>query len=595
MLPIIGNSEIRGLSGHSEGATGGLPIHGLGVQNQHGRNLLRMPMDMARGMALSVNTGIGGQSTAGVRGHIGTSISINGSQARDENADQFDNLRSLSSRASARRDGGGGNLHERGCQHTNIGGQIEEVMNIKEIVNTQIEDIRTLFNMFEDYKTLTQAIFTVMSKEQLEEIKKLYEPRMNAPLQEMITYSESVLKVNELVKSEKESESRGKNKKDVIKIEPSASVPFKTNKLRPQSISPAGGRICLSDVTPDAAMDDRSEQQKLIDERRKQQDEVLREREAERRKYNVIIDGIEETIFGVSGDRARIENMLREMGLGHRIYDLDRIERIGRNPYRRRSRLIIATFSSSAAAYDIVYKGKRLARTYDFYNVFVRKDLNREEREEERINRRRRQNGVSDRSRAGRDTDQDDREEREEERINRRRRQNGVSDRSRVGRDTDQDEEEPGTDDETESAGAADDASDSGETVDSDTTENSGSTEQENESEDDNGNESDEDNDFEGFDTDNISDSANVDEEESDNVNGNERESGNGSENEGEISGIDTVSDDNSRNAATVEELDEQSNRASADRGNDQGGDASTSAAGGVSGNEERRKELMTE
>ena len=563
MPPIIDNSEIRGLSGHSEGATGGLPIHGLGVQNQDGRNLLRMPMDMARGMALSVNTGIGGQSTAGVRGHIGTNISINGSQARDENADQFDNLRSLSPRASARRDGGGGNLHERGCQHTNIGGQTEEVMNIKEIVNTQNEDIRTLFNMFEDYKTLTQAIFTVMSKEQLEEIKKLYEPRMNAPLQEMITYSESVLKVNELVKSEKESESRGKNKKDVNKIEPSASVPFKTNKLRPQSISPAGGRICLSDVTPDAAMDDRSEQQKLIDERRKQQDEVLREREAERRKYNVIIDGIEETIFGVSGDRARIENMLREMGLGHRIYDLDRIERIGRNPYRRRSRLIIATFSSSAAAYDIVYKGKRLARTYDFYNVFVRKDLNREEREEERINRRRRQNGVSD--------------------------------RSRVGRDTDQDEEEPGTDDETESAGAADDASDSGETVDSDTTENSGSTEQENESEDDNGNESDEDNDFEGFDTDTISDSANVDEEESDNVNGNERESGNGSENEGEISGIDTVSDDNSRNAATAEELDEQSNRGSADRGNNQGGDASTAAAGGVSGNEDRRKELMTE
>ena len=86
-----------------------------------------------------------------------------------------------------------------------------------------------------------------------------------------------------------------------------------------------------------------------------------------------------------------------------------------------------------------------------------------------------------------------------------------------------------------------------------------------------------------------------MNEEESDNVNGNERESGNGSENEGEISGIDTVSDDNSRNAATAEELDEQSNRGIADRGNNQVGDASTAAAGGVSGNEDRRKELMTE
>ena len=101
MLPIIGNSEIRGLSGHSEGATGGLPIRGLGVLNQNGRNLLGMPMDLARGMALNENTGRGGQITARDRGHIGTNISVNGSQARDENADLFDILGSMSPRASA--------------------------------------------------------------------------------------------------------------------------------------------------------------------------------------------------------------------------------------------------------------------------------------------------------------------------------------------------------------------------------------------------------------------------------------------------------------------------------------------------------------
>ncbi len=53
--------------------------------------------------------------------------------------------------------------------------------------------------------------------------------------------------------------------------------------------------------------------------------------------------------------------------------------------------------------------------------------------------------------------------------------------------------------------------------------------------------------------------------------------------------------DDILRNAATAEELDEQRNGGIAERGNNQVGNVSTAAASGVSGNKDRRKELMTE
>ena len=85
----------------------------------------------------------------------------------------------------------------------------------------------------------------------------------------------------------------------------------------------------MSKATPNAAVNDRNVRQQLIDERRQQQDEALRKREAERRKKAIIINGIEKTIYGAEGDRAMIKDMLRGMGLGQRIYEIDTIERIG--------------------------------------------------------------------------------------------------------------------------------------------------------------------------------------------------------------------------------------------------------------------------
>ena len=76
------------------------------------------------------------------------------------------------------------------------------------------------------------------------------------------------------------------------------------------------------------------------------------------------------------------------------------VDRIGRNQTRRRARLIIVTFSDISAAFEIKDKAYRLAHTR-FYTVFVRRDLTRQEREEERIkrlNRRRVANGVADRN-----------------------------------------------------------------------------------------------------------------------------------------------------------------------------------------------------
>ena len=73
--------------------------------------------------------------------------------------------------------------------------------------------------------------------------------------------------------------------------------------------------------------------------------------------------------------------MLREMGVGHRRLEIKDIERIRRFHKGKRSRLMLVTFSTVSAAYEVHSKSYRLKSSYDFSKVYVRKDLSRAQRE----------------------------------------------------------------------------------------------------------------------------------------------------------------------------------------------------------------------
>ena len=272
---------------------------------------------------------------------------------------------------------------------------------------------------------------------------------------------------------------------------------------------------------------DRDAQQEIINERRQREEEMFMQREAEKRKKNVIIEGIDESIWGVEGDKAVIGDMLRDMGVCH-FRDLVSVERIGRNVNGRRPRLIIATFSTKSAVYEIIYKGKNLLRTNRFFKVFVRRDLTRSEREEEKMKRHNRKtNGVYTDSSTNTDpvidVEETDNSEEEAEQIS--------TDEGSTNA-----EEEEGI---SESASDDDSVSNSGRAEQLDTNESEGETETEEESETDTDvNSSEDENDSE-----NENESENEDESESEHED--ERENENEAVAEGEVNISDVQTSEN--------------------------------------------------
>ena len=370
---------------------------GLGEPGRHIGDASSGALRVAQGMALNEPTGGGARNKIRDQGRIDANIPRNYSQSRAENDAILDLLSQEMPRAGGRKEGGGGLHRERGYQHSSSVGLNEDVNSIREILNVQNNDIKELFIMLGDYNTAILSLFTIMSKEQLEEVRELFKSRMNGTLDYMIKYAESIREVKIIMQKDKEIEKNQNNNRNEKLISPATTI----TKLRPESESPNNsGRIRLDEITPAAAVDDTDVQNQLRIERRKQQDEILRMRDIDNRKRNIIIEGIEENFYGELGDWRIIEDMLRGVGLGHRIQEMEKVERIGKNLNRRRARLIIVTFSNISAAFEIKDKAYRLAHTR-FYTVFVRRDLTRQEREEERIkrlNRRRVPNGVTDRN-----------------------------------------------------------------------------------------------------------------------------------------------------------------------------------------------------
>ena len=128
----------------------------------------------------------------------------------------------------------------------------------------------------------------------------------------------------------------------------------------------------------------------------KTHEQQAKERETEQRKLNIIIEGVNESVYGKEGDEAAVCEILTFIECKHRIKHINYIERIGRNTFNRgKPRLIKVEFKVIAAAYETVFKSHNLYYSHKFGAVYFRKDLSREEREKEWNQRRRNTSGES--------------------------------------------------------------------------------------------------------------------------------------------------------------------------------------------------------
>ena len=402
MSSIFGNNGLGGISGN------GVEIPNE-ISNVPGMASGRSNGGLAQGqfeMALSENNYLPGGSRLDVRGNDNSSSTSSMGQAVGRNIGV--NKKELSGVVGGRGDGWGSNGRD-GCQLPyNLEGDEDRLLfNFRGFIDAQNEEIGSLLKMFGDYKILMQAVFSVMSKEQIRELKSLYQNKSNEMLKEMIDFSDSVRTAKAMLTQDK-----GNNGNFILNNNtPSYANKTKSNSLSnrisargtPSTVSPENdiGRTRFDDreeegAVAEAAAGEEDTQQTLEELRMLQYREQKREREDEMRKKNIIIRGLEETIWGEAGDWTVIEDMLRKMGLKHRIYEMEFIDRIGRNSFGRRPRLILVTFTSVSAAYEIKDKAGRLFNIPGFNRVYIRKDLSQTEREEERINRRRNPIGETD-------------------------------------------------------------------------------------------------------------------------------------------------------------------------------------------------------
>ena len=367
-----------------------------GVQNQGGRRVMGSVARGLGGLALSDNRSLW------TLNNLASSQSIDGEHRSEQGAtrnDSITNQRQEMFETGASWNGAGRGHSNCGCQRTCGENNKDELMAIRANLNAHNEDIQYIINTFGDVRNLMQAIFSTYNRNEIDAIKTAFADRLDGSLKQMIEFAEGFMSAKAAASNtatdlcQNNDETGQENQFKVVK---SSMIPF--NKIitkdrksngSPGSDSPnppnsSNGRIRFDNP---AAAEANGAQQQAVNERRQKQEELLRKREAEKRKKNIIIEGVSETIWGEAGDKAIIEDMLRDMGLYQRIHELETTDRIGRIRDNGRPRLIVATFSSVSAAYEITYKGYRLFNNDRFQNVYVRRDLSKREREEERAKR----------------------------------------------------------------------------------------------------------------------------------------------------------------------------------------------------------------
>ena len=299
------------------------------------------------------------------------------------------------------RDGGGEDQGGNGGINFKLPRQVdvtEEISNIWRVVELQGQNIEELYKVKYEYKNLLKDVFSVMSEEQLAEIKSMHGEDASEILKEMIDWAVSLREVQKLFNSIENKREKIDNK-----------TPFQSvNKVNiGAQVSPTGGNssagispnIENADVGADSigvtpaitstpqTGNELADAEQQNNEEQMRYEEEMRKWDEEKRKYNVIIEGLDETIWGGEGDRVRIMGILREMKLGHRVHELNRVERIGRISKYTKKRLIIASFDSKAAAFEMTDKWYRLRDSRTYYNVHVRRDLTRTQREDEKKKR----------------------------------------------------------------------------------------------------------------------------------------------------------------------------------------------------------------
>ena len=128
-----------------------------------------------------------------------------------------------------------------------------------------------------------------------------------------------------------------------------------------------------------------SEQRRADDDRRAAQQREFERRDAEKRKYNVIIHGVHET--DQRGDKDAIYQMLSHLNCAFRYHQIENNYRLGRRHFRKK-RMLLITFNNKAAVREILDKGPRLGRSRLFDGIFIREDIPVAQRQTTRHNSR---------------------------------------------------------------------------------------------------------------------------------------------------------------------------------------------------------------
>ena len=107
---------------------------------------------------------------------------------------------------------------------------------------------------------------------------------------------------------------------------------------------------------------------------------IRKKADKERREKNVIIKGLHET--NADGDKDVILQILDYLGCHRRAKEIINIERLGiRNGRgRKRCRLVLITFRTASAAYEMIAKAPQLDFSSLLGGLYIQNDLSKEER-----------------------------------------------------------------------------------------------------------------------------------------------------------------------------------------------------------------------
>ena len=393
MDTIVGNIGNKAKMSQKSKTHGAVLNSAVSGEIKHGGGLAQGHLNLALNGIKGAEGGIGFDSRDTHNGNVsdnsfrgfGTNIKINGSIPSIVGDENGRRVMGASEGGDRRRDGNGHQKHLIEISNSVRKTEMEAVWKTFELLG---EDIRTLVERTDEQEDLLKTVFAVMDEEALEEVRELHREDSNSLVDKMIQHAENIREIKNIVRNETgmdkhESSNHNANwqpqSKRKQKNQNSPSITPSDDIRREDDVRRED--LNVEPPTTETPTNENEQQQTDANRRQQQHEEHMRKLDEERRKFNIIIKGMEESFWGWEGDRANVESMLREMGLGHRRVEIKDIERIGRFHKGKRSRLLLVTFSTVSAAYEVHTKSYRLKNSYSFSKVYVRKDLTRAQRE----------------------------------------------------------------------------------------------------------------------------------------------------------------------------------------------------------------------